>query len=124
MCTFIEATLWVLAIPDELVIDCDCFWQNNFSSYGDNKDDFSDLPPNQRKKKLQMRVEDITAKIQQETAARFVVNCMWKESIVGSRVVEHVGVSSINIHGSQSIVFTTEQNIFVQSNMTQVYLIN
>jgi len=71
-----------------------------------------------------MRVEDITAKIQQETAARFVVNCILKESIVESRVVEHVGVSSINIHGSQSIVFTIEQNIFVQSNMTQVYLIN
>ncbi|KAJ4433034.1 hypothetical protein ANN_15291, partial [Periplaneta americana] len=44
--------------------------QNNFSSYGENKEDYSDLPPNQRKKKLQLRVEDITAKIQQETAAR------------------------------------------------------
>ncbi|PSN47163.1 Formin-binding-like protein 1 [Blattella germanica] len=44
--------------------------KNNFSSYGENKEDYSDLPPNQRKKKLQLRVEDITAKIQQETAAR------------------------------------------------------
>ncbi|XP_066998676.1 formin-binding protein 1-like isoform X2 [Anabrus simplex] len=44
--------------------------KNNFSSYGDNKEDYSDLPPNQRKKKLQQRVEEITAKIQQETAAR------------------------------------------------------
>ncbi|XP_075226345.1 formin-binding protein 1-like Cip4 isoform X2 [Lycorma delicatula] len=44
--------------------------KNNLSSYGDNKEDFSDLPPNQRKKKLQMKVEEITAKIQQETAAR------------------------------------------------------
>jgi hypothetical protein len=50
-----------------------CYFQNNFSSYGDNKEDFSDLPPNQRKKKLQLRVEDITAKIQQETAARYIV---------------------------------------------------
>jgi hypothetical protein len=48
--------------------------QNNFSSYGENKEDYSDLPPNQRKKKLQLRVEDITAKIQQETAARYA---MW-----------------------------------------------
>jgi hypothetical protein len=64
-----------------------------------------------------MRVEDITAKIQQETAARFVVNYMWKEFIVGSRVVERVG---INIHGSQSIVFTIEQNTFIQFDMTQV----
>jgi predicted LPLAT superfamily acyltransferase len=47
--------------------------QNNFSSYGENKEDYSDLPPNQRKKKLQLRVEDITAKIQQETAARYIV---------------------------------------------------
>jgi hypothetical protein len=47
--------------------------QNNFSSYGENKEDYSDLPPNQRKKKLQLRVEDITAKIQQETAARYTV---------------------------------------------------
>ena len=46
------------------------YLQNNFSSYGENKEDYSDLPPNQRKKKLQLRVEDITAKIQQETAAR------------------------------------------------------
>ncbi|XP_033607187.1 formin-binding protein 1-like isoform X5 [Cryptotermes secundus] len=45
-------------------------FKNNFSSYGENKEDYSDLPPNQRKKKLQLRVEDITAKIQQETAAR------------------------------------------------------
>jgi hypothetical protein len=82
----------VLVILDELVVDCDCFWQNNFSSYGDNKEDYSDLPPNQRKKKLQLRVDEITAKIQQETAARFVVNYVWKEFILGSRVVEHVGV--------------------------------
>ncbi|XP_021926018.1 formin-binding protein 1-like isoform X2 [Zootermopsis nevadensis] len=45
-------------------------FKNNFSSYGENKEDYSDLPPNQRKKKLQLRVEDIMAKIQQETAAR------------------------------------------------------
>ncbi|XP_054270179.1 formin-binding protein 1-like isoform X3 [Macrosteles quadrilineatus] len=44
--------------------------KNNLSSYGDNKEDFSDLPPNQRKKRLQMKIEEILAKIQQETAAR------------------------------------------------------
>jgi hypothetical protein len=44
--------------------------KNNFSSYGENNEDYSDLPPNRRKKKLQLRVKDITAKIQQETAAR------------------------------------------------------
>ncbi|PNF34645.1 hypothetical protein B7P43_G05861 [Cryptotermes secundus] len=41
-----------------------------FGIFSSNKEDYSDLPPNQRKKKLQLRVEDITAKIQQETAAR------------------------------------------------------
>nr|CAD7258378.1 unnamed protein product [Timema shepardi] len=44
--------------------------KNNFSSYGENKEDYSDLPPNQRKKKLQLKIEDIMAKIQQESAAR------------------------------------------------------
>merc|ERR1712156_1234919 len=34
------------------------------------KDDFSELPPNQRKKKLQSKIEEITGKICQETAAR------------------------------------------------------
>jgi len=34
------------------------------------KEDFSDLPPNQRRKKLQAKIEEITGKICQETAAR------------------------------------------------------
>lgn len=39
--------------------------------YGDGaKEDCSDLPPNQRKKRLQQRLDEIQAKIQQETAAR------------------------------------------------------
>jgi hypothetical protein len=71
-------------IFDEPVTDCECCSQNNFSSYGDNKEDYSDLPPNQRKKKLQLRVEDITAKIQQETAARFVMWNAWKEFTLGN----------------------------------------
>lgn len=44
--------------------------QNNLSSFGDNKEDFSDLPPNQRKKKLQQRIEELQKSVQQETAAR------------------------------------------------------
>jgi len=36
----------------------------------DKKDDFSELPPNQRRKKLQAKIEEITGKICQETAAR------------------------------------------------------
>merc|ERR1711993_112206 len=41
------------------------------SLYGDlKKDDFSELPPNQRRKKLQAKIEEITGKICQETAAR------------------------------------------------------
>jgi hypothetical protein len=43
------------------------FSKKNFSSYGENEEDNSDLPPNQRKRKLQLR--DITTEIQQETAA-------------------------------------------------------
>lgn len=39
--------------------------------YGDGaKEDFSDLPPNQRKKRLQQKLDEIAAKIQQETAAK------------------------------------------------------
>jgi len=44
--------------------------KNNISGSADNKDEFSDLPPNQRKKKLQMKIEDLQNKIHQETAAR------------------------------------------------------
>ncbi|XP_063974188.1 formin-binding protein 1-like isoform X2 [Diachasmimorpha longicaudata] len=45
--------------------------KNNVPGYGDGvKEDCSDLPPNQRKKRLQQRLDDIQAKIQQETAAR------------------------------------------------------
>jgi len=36
----------------------------------EKKDDFSELPPNQRRKKLQAKIEEITGKICQETAAR------------------------------------------------------
>lgn len=39
--------------------------------YGDAaKEDCSDLPPNQRKKRLQQRIDELQNKIQQETAAR------------------------------------------------------
>ncbi|XP_048505711.1 formin-binding protein 1-like isoform X1 [Athalia rosae] len=45
--------------------------KNNVPGYGDGaKEDCSDLPPNQRKKRLQQRIDEIQAKIQQETAAR------------------------------------------------------
>ncbi|KAK3857146.1 hypothetical protein Pcinc_036584, partial [Petrolisthes cinctipes] len=42
--------------------------KNNFSF--SEKDDFSDLPPNQRKKRIQQRIDDVTTKLHQETAAR------------------------------------------------------
>ncbi|KAG7196651.1 hypothetical protein KM043_015989 [Ampulex compressa] len=41
-----------------------------FGIFSSNKEDCSDLPPNQRKKRLQQRLDEIQAKIQQETAAR------------------------------------------------------
>ncbi|CAB0020781.1 unnamed protein product, partial [Nesidiocoris tenuis] len=44
---------------------------NNISGIGENKDDYSDLPPNQRKKKLQTKIEEIQSKIHQETATRY-----------------------------------------------------
>ncbi|XP_076233495.1 formin-binding protein 1-like Cip4 isoform X1 [Calliopsis andreniformis] len=48
-----------------------CTHLNNVPGYGDGaKEDCSDLPPNQRKKRLQQRLDEIQAKIQQETAAR------------------------------------------------------
>jgi len=43
---------------------------SSFNGGDYKKDDFSELPPNQRKKKLQSKIEEITGKICQETAAR------------------------------------------------------
>jgi len=43
--------------------------QNNLSSSGD-KDDYSELPPNQRRKKILQRLEEIQAKLHQEIAAK------------------------------------------------------
>ena len=34
------------------------------------KEDFSDLPPNQRRKKLQSKIDELNSKVVQETAAR------------------------------------------------------
>lgn len=41
-----------------------------FGFFGASKEDYSDLPPNQRRKKLQQKIDYISAQIQQETAAR------------------------------------------------------
>ncbi|XP_055913369.1 formin-binding protein 1-like isoform X11 [Eupeodes corollae] len=38
--------------------------------FGSNKEDFSDLPPNQQRKKLQAKIAELQQKISQETAAR------------------------------------------------------
>ncbi len=40
----------------------------------DSKDDFSDLPPNQRRKKIQAKIDLISNNIQQETAVRYKLN--------------------------------------------------
>lgn len=45
--------------------------KNNVPGYGDGaKEDCSDLPPNQRKKRLQQKIDEIQAKIQQETGTK------------------------------------------------------
>ncbi|KAF6205191.1 hypothetical protein GE061_019358 [Apolygus lucorum] len=44
--------------------------KNNISGNGEKQDDFSDLPPNQKKNKLQSKIEEIQRKIHQATAAR------------------------------------------------------
>ncbi|XP_044314224.1 formin-binding protein 1-like isoform X7 [Drosophila rhopaloa] len=41
-----------------------------FGIFGSNKEDFSDLPPNQRRKKLQAKIAELQHKIAQETNAR------------------------------------------------------
>jgi len=46
------------------------FGQNKNLSGFTPQEDFSELPPNQRRKKLQSKLDDLTAKISQETAAR------------------------------------------------------
>lgn len=45
-------------------------FSSNKNMFDDLKEDCSDLPPTQRKKKLQQKIDDIKSKIQQETAAR------------------------------------------------------
>ncbi|XP_019874134.2 formin-binding protein 1-like isoform X2 [Aethina tumida] len=40
------------------------------AAISDGKEDLSDLPPNQRRKKLQLKIEELKAKVAQETAAR------------------------------------------------------
>lgn len=45
------------------------FQQNTISADG-TKDDFSDLPPSQRKKKLMSKIQEIQQKIMQEQGAR------------------------------------------------------
>uniref|UniRef100_A0A8D8RUF3 Formin-binding protein 1 homolog n=1 Tax=Cacopsylla melanoneura TaxID=428564 RepID=A0A8D8RUF3_9HEMI len=45
--------------------------KNPVGAFGSNgKDDYSHLPPNQRRKKLQQRIEEIQQNLQQESAAR------------------------------------------------------
>merc|ERR1719336_533845 len=46
------------------------FGQNKAVSVSTIQEDFSELPPNQRRKKLQSKIDELTAKISQETAAR------------------------------------------------------
>lgn len=43
-------------------------WQNTLSADG-LKEDYSDLPPNQRRKKLNAKIQELQQKITQETAA-------------------------------------------------------
>jgi len=42
----------------------------NVTGLNTTQEDFSELPPNQRRKKLQAKIDELTAKISQETAAR------------------------------------------------------
>merc|ERR1719189_1011107 len=46
------------------------FGQNKSVTVPTIQEDFSELPPNQRRKKLQSKIDELTAKISQETAAR------------------------------------------------------
>lgn len=45
-------------------------FSNNKPGGTDGRDDYSELPPNQRRKKLQQKIDEYTAKIQQENAAK------------------------------------------------------
>lgn len=44
-------------------------WLQN-AAIADGKEDLSDLPPNQRRKKLMQKVEELKSKVAQETAAK------------------------------------------------------
>ncbi|KAB7507512.1 Formin-binding protein 1-like protein, partial [Armadillidium nasatum] len=46
------------------------FSSNKNNGSFSEKEDFNDLPPNQRKKKIQLKIEEVNTKLQQETAGR------------------------------------------------------
>lgn len=45
-------------------------FQSSLIALVDAKEDYSDLPPNQRRKKLQQRIDEINTRLLQETATR------------------------------------------------------
>ncbi|XP_065200451.1 formin-binding protein 1-like isoform X3 [Planococcus citri] len=62
--------LGIFGSNKKLMDVCQSVKNNIPSLYGDHKEDFNDLPPNQRMKKLQQRIDEIQTKIQQESATR------------------------------------------------------
>lgn len=53
-----------------LIIICLPRLQSSLISLVEPKEDYSDLPPNQRRKKLQQRLDEINTRLLQETATR------------------------------------------------------
>ena len=45
----------------------------NGTNFDDIKDDYSELPPNQRRKKIRQKIDQIQAQINQEMAVRYAV---------------------------------------------------
>lgn len=74
------------------------FLQNN--SFTDGKDDFSDLAPNQRRKKLRQKVDELQVKVDQETAAR---NGLMKMKVVYED--NHALGDPMTVEGKIKVVF-------------------
>ena len=51
-------------------MDCFSHLQSSLIALVEPKEDFSDLAPNQRRKKLQQRLDEINTRLLQETATR------------------------------------------------------
>ncbi|XP_076346759.1 formin-binding protein 1 homolog isoform X17 [Tachypleus tridentatus] len=73
-----------------------------FGIFSSNKEDYSDLPPNQRKKKLTQKIEHIQNQIQQETAAsKADHNCSSSYSPESGISTSHTSIPEVDVYADE-----------------------